>query len=278
MSVDLAVVDAFTDVPFAGNPAGVCVLDRPPRERWMERVARELNLSETAFLIPGHAPGCFGMRWFTPTVEVDLCGHATLAAAHILWLDGYAASDQRLHFETRAGRLSAWRADDSILLDFPALETEPADSPSGLIEALGVDSSCVSDVARSRYDWLVVLSDAERVRGLSPDMTRLAAVEARGMIVTARADSLGESGRYHFVSRFFAPRAGVPEDPVTGSAHCVLGPYWARILGVTELVGYQASARGGSVGVRVAGKRVHLRGRAVVTLRSTLLFGPDLCD
>ena len=256
-------VDAFADRAFTGNPAAVCILPAPREEGWMQSVAAEMNLSETAFL---HAEeDGWRLRWFTPEVEVALCGHATLATAHVLWEDGHLAEDEVARFHTRSGLLTARRAGEWIELDFPAKPILDAPAPDGLAEALGVEPVYVG---RSHFDVLVEVASEAEVRALKPDFGRLAAVEARGVIVTARAD--GGAG-YDFVSRFFAPRVGVAEDPVTGSAHCVLAPYWASKLGRDELVGFQASRRGGTVRVRAAGDRVHLGGRAITILRGELV-------
>ena len=255
-------VDAFADRPFTGNPAAVCILAAPREEGWMRNVAAEMNLSETAFL---HAEeDGWRLRWFTPEVEVDLCGHATLATAHVLWEDGHLGAGETARFHTRSGLLTARRDGEWIELDFPAKPILDAPAPEGLEEALGARALYV---ARSHFDVLVEVATEAEVRALKPDVGRLAAVEARGVIVTARAE--GGAG-YDFVSRFFAPRVGVNEDPVTGSAHCVLAPYWAGKLGRSELVGFQASRRGGTVRVRSAGDRVHLGGRAVTILRGEL--------
>jgi PhzF family phenazine biosynthesis protein len=255
-------VDAFADRPFTGNPAAVCILPAPREEGWMRSVAAEMNLSETAFL--HREEDGWRLRWFTPEVEVDLCGHATLATAHVLWEGGHLGAGETARFHTRSGVLTARRDGGWIELDFPAKPILDAPAPQGLAEALGVEPVYV---ARSHFDVLVEVATEAEVRALKPDVGRLAAVEARGVIVTARAD--GGAG-YDFVSRFFAPRVGVNEDPVTGSAHCVLAPYWAGKLGRAELVGYQASRRGGTVRVRSAGDRVHLGGRAVTILRGEL--------
>ena len=256
-------VDAFTREPFGGNPAAVCVLPRPADPAWMQRVAGEMNLAETAFLV-GRGSGAYDLRWFTPTVEVDLCGHATLAAAHVLWEDGHLPRDAAARFHTRSGRLSAVRRGGWIEMDFPAEPAEPVPAPAGLADALGVEPI---HVGRNRFDHLVELDSERTVRRLAPDLRGLGALPVRGVIVTAR----GEAGEIDFVSRFFAPRAGVDEDPVTGSAHCCLGPYWFGRLGRNPLTGWQASARGGLVRVRVAGDRVRLSGQAVTVLRGELL-------
>lgn len=255
-------VDAFTDRPFAGNPAAVCILQAPREERWMRDVASEMNLSETAFL-HRHDDG-WSLRWFTPEVEVDLCGHATLASAHVLWQDGLLPPDAEARFYTRSGLLTAARQGHWITLDFPAKPEQAAPAPEGLEQALGVPPVYTG---RSHFDWLVEVESEDVVRALTPDLGMLATVDARGVIVTARSN---DGAGHDFVSRFFAPRVGVPEDPVTGSAHCVLAPFWAARLGRGELTGFQASRRGGIVKVRVAGDRVVLGGQAVTVMRGEL--------
>jgi predicted PhzF superfamily epimerase YddE/YHI9 len=261
MGQRIVQVDAFTARPFAGNPAAVCVLPGPADERWMQDVAREMNLSETAFL-HREAEG-FRLRWFTPTVEVDLCGHATLAAAHVLWEDRLLGPDEPARFRTRSGLLTARRRAVGIELDFPAEPIGAAPPPDGLAGALGVP---VVFAGCNRFDALVEVESEEVVRAVAPDFGRLAAIPVRGVIVTGRSATPG----YDFVSRFFAPRVGIDEDPVCGSAHCCLGPFWGARLGKDELVGYQASARGGEVRVRLEGPRVALGGRAVTVLRGEL--------
>jgi PhzF family phenazine biosynthesis protein len=262
MGLPLIHVDAFTDTPFAGNPAAVCLLDGPRDEAWMQAVAAEMNLSETAFVRPV-ADG-LELRWFTPTVEVDLCGHATLAAAHALWELGRLAADAPARFHTRSGVLTAARRDGWIELDFPVEPATVAEPPADLAAALGTS---VKWAGRNRLDWLVEVESATIVRALAPDLARLAMVPTRGVIVTAPADD----ARFDFVSRFFAPRAGIPEDPATGSAHCALGLYWSPRVGRAALTGYQASRRGGVVRVRLAGPRAILGGHAVTILRGELL-------
>lgn len=264
MSLSLYQVDAFTDRAFAGNPAAVCLLSEPREEDWMQAVAREMNLSATAFLHPEGEDGAWRLRWFTPAVEVELCGHATLASAHVLWETGTLPGDGPAHFHTRSGLLTAERRGDWIELDFPARTAEPTPAPPGLAEALGVEPLWVG---KSRYDYLLELASEAAVRSLDPDHRRLAILPVRGVIVTARA----ENAPFDFVSRFFAPGAGVDEDPVTGSAHCTLGPYWAAHLGKSELLAFQASSRGGVVRVRMEGERVKLGGQAVLVLRGELV-------
>lgn len=262
MPQTIVQVDAFTDRPYAGNPAAVCVLDAPRDARWMQDVAAEMNLSETAFL--ERRDDGWGLRWFTPETEVDLCGHATLASAHVLWQDGHLGPEDEARFHTRSGVLTASRAGAWIRMDFPAKPpTEPVDETAELAEALGAD---VVYAARSAFDWLVEIGSERAVRALRPDLAYIGRLPARGVIVTAPG-----TGDFDFVSRFFAPRVGVPEDPVTGSAHCVLTPYWSRKLGRREMVGYQASRRGGVVRVRDAGDRTELMGQAVTVLRGELL-------
>lgn len=267
MSWPLYQVDAFTDEPFAGNPAAVCLLAADADPAWMQRVAAEMNLSETAFLHPSAEAGRYGLRWFTPTVEVELCGHATLASAHVLFSEGLAEAGRPVRFDSASGPLTARPgAGGAIWLDFPATPAAPADPPGGLLEALGVGP--VRWVGLGRLDYLVELEDEAAVRDLAPDVGRLGWLGSRGVIVTAAASG---TGAYDFVSRFFAPGAGIDEDPVTGSAHCALGPFWAGRLGRDELTGFQASARGGLVQVRPEGDRVLLGGRAVTVLRGQLV-------
>jgi len=265
MSPTIYQVDAFSARPFAGNPAAVCILPAGREDNWMLAVAREMNLSETAFLVP-QTDG-YGLRWFTPAVEVDLCGHATLASAHILWEAGYLKPEQPARFYTRSGVLTAERQGDWIELDFPATPADPAPPPPGLLEALGCP---VRSSGKTRLDYLLELDSESAVRGLQPDFKLLERVPARGVIVTSRSDR----PEFDFVSRFFAPQSGVNEDPVTGSAHCSLGPYWGERLGKQEMIAYQASARGGIVKVRLAGARVKLAGQAVTVLRGELLQQP----
>jgi PhzF family phenazine biosynthesis protein len=264
MRQSIVQVDAFTSKPFAGNPAAVCVLPGPADGGWMQDVAREMNLSETAY-VHRVADG-YQLRWFTPVVEVDLCGHATLATAHVLWEEGHLPLDATARFHTRSGLLTAERRGDWIELDFPVEPAKPSGPPDSLVEALGV---AVRSAGRNRFDWLIELDSEASVRRLAPDMTRLMTVPTRGVIVTSRAESPG----FDFISRFFAPSLGVPEDPVCGSAHCCLAPFWSQRLGRAELVGYQASPRGGIVRVRHQGQRVVLGGQAVTVMRGELTAG-----
>lgn len=264
MPSPLRQVDAFTGSAFSGNPAAVCLLPAPADPAWMQAVAAEMNLSETAFLVPS-GPGSWDLRWFTPSVEVDLCGHATLASAHVLWEEGLDGGAARLSFSTRSGALGACRAGDLIELDFPATPASDAAPPPDLLEGLGV-SACRT--ATNGVDWLVEVDDEAAVRAVDPDGRRLRAIDCRGVVVTAPADATTPAD---FVSRFFAPGAGVDEDPVTGSAHCMLGPWWAERFGRSDLLAHQVSARGGELRVRVEGDRVALGGRAVTVLRGELL-------
>lgn len=263
-SLKIHQVDAFTRVPFAGNPAAVCVLPGPASDSWMQAVAKEMNLSETAFLRRRSEDGGFDLRWFTPAVEVDLCGHATLASAHVLWETGVLDAGQEARFHTRSGLLTARREGDWIEMDFPSLPARPSEAPAGLLEAVGVINPVA--VARSRFDYLIEVVDATAVRRLSPDFGRLGQVESRGVVVTARSDREG----FDIESRFFAPAAGVDEDPVTGSAHCVVAPWWAEKLNRNEFVAYQASARGGTVRLRLENDRVRLGGQAITVLEGEL--------
>jgi PhzF family phenazine biosynthesis protein len=262
MPQPVVVVDAFADRPFTGNPAAVCVLDAPGDEGWMQDVAMEMNLSEAAFLSP--MDDGWSLRWFTPALEVDLCGHATLASAHVLWEDGRLAPGAEARFHTRSGLLTARRGGDWITMDFPAKPAKTTVAAPELARAL---RGTPVYVGASAFDWLVEMESEEAVREMVPDTGLLRLFPARGVIVTARSSTDGVD----FVSRFFAPRVGVDEDPVTGSAHCVLAPYWCGKLGRDELVGYQASRRGGTVRVRVHGDRVDLAGRAATVMRGTLL-------
>jgi PhzF family phenazine biosynthesis protein len=262
MKTKIYTVDAFAHAPFTGNPAAVCPLDSPRDEAWMQRVAMEMNLSETAFLWP-EADG-FRLRWFTPAVEVSLCGHATLASAHVLWETEQLPGISTVRFQTLSGLLTAEKQGEEIQLNFPAKPIEAVAAPAGLPEALG---AAIRFVGRNSMDYLVELESETAVRQLEPDAGRLADLPVRGVIVTARSSE----PRFDFVSRFFAPAAGVPEDPVTGSAHCALGPFWAERLGKTELLGYQASRRGGIVRVALVDQRVLLSGRAITIFRGELL-------
>jgi PhzF family phenazine biosynthesis protein len=261
MGLNIIQVDAFTNKPFSGNPAAVCLLSGEKDDRWLQQVAQEMNLSETAFLL--RKRDGFSLRWFTPAVEVALCGHATLASAHVLWEDSYLEPDEEARFYTLSGLLTVSRRENWIEMDFPAKGSTSVSAPIGLLDALGISAIAVS---RNEYDYLVEVESEEIVKNVKPNFLALASIEARGVIVTSRATS----SDYDFVSRFFGPRVGVNEDPVTGSAHCCLAPYWQERLGKDEMVGYQASARGGIVRVRVLGERVMLGGQAITVMRGEL--------
>ena len=255
-------IDAFADAPFTGNPAAVCLLDEASvDEQWMQNVAAEMNLSETAFV--RRQGSDWSLRWFTPTVEIPLCGHATLATAHALLEEGLLAAGGTATFHTMSGMLSAKQDGELIELDFPAKIAAPAAPPEGLIEALGTQPVRVS---LNQFDYLVEMANEDDVRTLMPDFALLRRIPVRGVIVTSRAATPG----FDFVSRFFAPGAGIDEDPVTGSAHCALAPYWAPRLGKTRFMAYQASARGGVLRVTLDGDRVRMAGRAVTVLRGDL--------
>jgi PhzF family phenazine biosynthesis protein len=266
MPLPLFQIDAFTAKPFAGNPAGVCLLDGPADASWMQAVAAEMNLSETAFLLPrGEA---WHLRWFTPTTEVNLCGHATLAAAHALWESGQLAAGQQARFDTLSGRLTCAKRGDWIEMDFPADPSRPAETPPGLADALGAEPVAVFLVGGAmEATWLIECAGEAVVRGLRPDFRKLLAVEHGSAIVTAPATTPG----FDFVSRFFVPVAGIDEDPVTGSAHCSLGPFWGQRLGKAELAALQVSNRGGVLKVALAGDRVKISGQAITVFRADIL-------
>mgnify|MGYP002749929243 CR=1 FL=1 len=262
MGIEIFQVDAFTDEPFSGNPAAVCILSEPRDEIWMQNVAKEMNLSETACLSMQHDG--FNLRWFTPRVEVELCGHATLASAHILWENNILDRNEQARFHTRSGLLTADLRGDDVELNFPATPEEQTSIPAGLSEALGTDPEYVG---KSKFDYLVVVTSEETVRNLTPDFTLLRKLPIRGIMVTSSADS----PEYDFVSRFFAPAVGIDEDPVAGSSHCCLGPFWSKRFGKRNFVAYQASERGGILSVQVIGERVYLGGQAVTVLRGEIV-------
>jgi len=262
MSVKIYHVDAFTAKAFKGNPAAVCVLEHPKIDTWMQNVAMEMNLSETAFLI--RQGDGYNLRWFTPKVDVDLCGHGTLAGAHILFESGGVRHDTIIKFYTRSGPLTATLDDGWIELNFPSTPDEEVSAPDGLTVALGVEAC---HVGKTQFDYIVEVASEEIVKNLNPDFDALCRVQTRGIIVTSRAGS----GEFDFVSRFFCPILGIREDPVTSSAHCCLGPYWAKKLNKKEFVAYQASERGGIIRIRVDGDRVYLSGQAVTVLKAELL-------
>jgi len=262
MSIPIFQVDAFTDRPFAGNPAAVCIMPEARDDAWHQAVAAEMNLSETAFLTK--QPDGFRLRWFTPKVEVDLCGHATLASAHVLLQEELARPDETIRFLTRSGVLTARRKGDEIELDFPLEPDAAIDPPANLGKALGVP---LKYVGKNRFDYLVEVDSEATLRKMTPNFKLLTTVTQRGVIVTSRSSDT----KFDFMSRFFAPGVGIDEDPVTGSAHCCLGAYWQRQLGKSEFLAYQASARGGIIRVRVDGMRAYLGGKAVTVLKGELL-------
>ena len=258
----LLQIDAFTDQPFRGNPAAVCLLDRERDAAWMQNVGAEMNLSETAFLLP-RSDG-WSLRWFTPSVEVDLCGHATLASAHALWEEKLLRPDETARFHTRSGVLLASKRGAWIELDLPATREQKSEAPAALLESLDIKSPRY--VGKNKFDYIIEVGSEDEVRRLNPNHAMLRQLPVRGVIVTSRASTPG----FDFISRFFAPGSGIDEDPVTGSAHCALAPYWAPRLGKTEFMAYQASPRGGVLRVTVAGDRITLAGRAVTVLRGEL--------
>jgi len=262
MGQHITQVDAFTDTPFGGNPAAVCLLAEPADARWMQQVAREMNLAETAFL--HKQEDGFHLRWFTPAVEVDIYPPLTLSSTHVLWEEGHLRPGEHARFSTRSGRLSATRQGAWIELDFPATPATPTDAPAELAQALGVEFAYVG---KNQFDYLVEVDSEERLRALKPDMNLLERVPVRGVIVTSQS----ASPEYDFVSRFFAPRAGINEDPATGSSHCTLAPFWVQRLGKSEMAAYQASPRGGVLRVRMNGERVCIGGQAITVLRGELL-------
>ena len=255
-------VDAFANGPFTGNPAAVCVLPQAADPAWMQRVAAELNLAETAF-VTQRPDEDFDLRWFAPEAEVDLCGHATLASAHVLWESGVLVSGSMARFHTRSGILTAAQADQWIELDFPVTSAEPAEAPPGLLDALGVEPRYIG---RSRFDYLVEVADQHAVEAIAPDFGKLRAIATRGVMVTARSAEPG----CDFVSRFFGPSVGINEDPATGSAHCCLAPFWQTRLGKSSFLARQLSRRGATIKVCVGGDRVKLAGRAITMLTGQL--------
>jgi PhzF family phenazine biosynthesis protein len=267
MSPRFLHINAFVTEPFSGNPAAVVMLESPPSERWMQLVARDFNLSETAFLLPrGASSTCdWNLRWFTPRVEVDLCGHATLAAAHAL--REWKLMPEVARFHTRSGILEARAVGEEIVLDFPSTPPTPIKTPRGLPQVLGVADDEVLWCGRSPFDIVLQLPSQDAVARLQPDFAALSEFEARGVVVTAR----GEGRNCDFVSRFFGPRVGIDEDPVTGSAHCALAPFWAARLGKSTLQARQISERGGEMTVQVLGERVELRGRCATIFQGEVL-------
>jgi PhzF family phenazine biosynthesis protein len=275
--VRVSIVDAFTDRPFAGNPAGVVLLEGSfPDDGWLHQVAAEIGLPETAFLLPtpDDADACWALRWFTPTTEVNMCGHATLASAHALHTHGLVRGTAR--FATRSGVLSATVADDgTVTLDFPTSPLTRVDPPAEVAAALGTDVLSVHETGAAVGEPVVEVADEETVRRLTPDLALVAALPWRGgAIVTAPAAD--PAAGYDFVSRCFFPGIGIDEDPVTGAAHTALAPFWSARLGATDLVGFQASARGGLVRTELRGDRTLLRGSAVTVIDGDLLAPPPV--
>lgn len=262
MKLPIYTVDAFAEKPFAGNPAAVCILPDVIEESLMQKIAFEMNLAETAFVLK--QPDGFSLRWFTPTAEVDLCGHATLASANILWKTGICNEKEMIRFHTKSGVLTTRKENGVIEMDFPAISEKEIDYPIELIDSIG--GAKPKYVGMTKWNYLIELENEKAVRDVVPDFNAMLNLPGWGTIVTARASMDG----YDFVSRFFAPEKGVPEDPVTGSAHCALGPYWQKRLGKNEFKAYQASERGGTVGVRVEGDRVFLSGSAVTVIKGEI--------
>jgi predicted PhzF superfamily epimerase YddE/YHI9 len=261
----LVLVDAFSDRPFHGNGAAVCVLPRPASVTWMQHLAEEMRQAETAFVVL--RPGTLGLRWFTPTAEVALCGHATLASAHVLWEGGWRRPEDLLRFSTKSGVLTARRVGARIELDFPADPVRQARAPPGLLESLGAHAEFVG---RGRFDWLVQLKSERQVRELRPDLAAVAALDTRGVIVTASSGKPGSE----YVCRFFAPSFGIPEDQATGSIASTLGPFWAERLGRTVLRARQLSPRGAEMQVEVRAGRVGIAGSAVTVFRTEIPVDP----
>jgi PhzF family phenazine biosynthesis protein len=259
MTVPIIHADTFVETGLRGNAAAVCVLPGPAAPSWMQSVAHEMNVSETAFFY--RESGGFNLRWFSPLVEVDLCGHGTLAAAHVLREEGYFRQQQTARFFTRSGLLTARLRGERIELNFPALDQHDTVPPLALRQALGVS---MKYVGTDGHDYLVELASEETVRSLRPDFNLLSTIQARAIIVTSRSSSSG----YDIVSRVFAPRLGINEDPVTGSAHCSLGPFWKARLNKKELIAYQASARGGMLRLRIEDDRIYLTGKAAIRVRA----------
>lgn len=256
------IVDAFSSSPFAGNPAAVCLLSDPVNDTQMQNIAAEFNLSETAFCISDGEQ--HSLRWFTPVAEVDLCGHATLATARVLFSRGW---DGPVDFHTKSGTLQVWKEQDRIGMRFPLWQPEAQTVSPDLCQALHLREILSQAVYHGREDILLVrVSDAQTVYELQPDMSLLKHIPAQGIIVTALSDKKDVD----FVCRFFAPRIGIPEDPVTGAVHCILAPFWANVLSTQVLTSYQASARGGRVYMRLEDAHVILEGEAVIVLEGTL--------
>ena len=259
--MDVFIVDTFTNRPYSGNPAAVCIIEKPLVDELMQSIASELNLSETSFLFKENPN--YNLRWFTPTTEVDLCGHATLASAHILWETGLSKKNDEIIFSTRGGELSSRKNGPLIEMDFPKLETQHTIIPEELLNQLKMNPVYIG---KTRFDYLVEVNDEELVKNYKPKFELIKRLDSRGLIVTSSA----ESKDYDFVSRFFAPQVGILEDPVTGSAHCSLGPYWSEKIGKSNLTGFQASERGGYVYVNTLDNKVTLSGNAVTVFKGRI--------
>lgn len=268
-AIDILQVDAFTDQAFAGNPAAVCLLPQAVDDEWMRAVAAEMNLSETAFLHPDGEG--YQLRWFTPTAEVDLCGHATLASAHVLWSEGHLGADQEARFYTKSGLLTATQREGWITLNFPVQSMTEVTPPPELAKCLrGLQPEVVAYGGSAEANYLAELPSEDYVRSLQPDFALMKLLAAQGVIVTAPADD----PEVDFVSRYFAPAVGINEDPVTGSAHCSLAPYWQAKLGKADFLAQQVSARGGTLKVHLQGDRVLISGQAITVLKGSLLTPP----
>lgn len=261
MRIPLYQVDAFTDEMFKGNPAAVCLLMKPRETSWMQSVAREMNLSETAFV--SQRKDGFNLRWFTPQAEVDLCGHATLSAAHVIWEAGVIPAEREIHFHTLSGWLAATMDRGWIELDFPSARPTVADVPEEYIKALGAEPEFCF---RSGDKWLLEFPDESDIYEIKPDFVALRQYSGRGLIITARSEKPG----IDFISRYFAPWIGVDEDPVTGSSHTILGPYWGEKLHKDHMIAFQASERGGVLRIHVSGERTYIAGQAVTVFSGEL--------
>jgi PhzF family phenazine biosynthesis protein len=271
MALPLLQIDAFTDMPFRGNPAAVCLLDAPRDAAWMQHVAAEMNLAETAFLVPNGAEGHgarFGLRWFTPVTEVPLCGHATLASAHALWSTGRVPASSPITFDTLSGALAARPADGAITIDLPARHATETAVPDVVSKAIGATAVWTGSAGKgpSNVDYIIECASEAEVRAIRPDFSALRGVPC-GVIVTAPAGTPGAD----VASRYFASYYGIDEDPVTGSAHCVIATHWARKLGRSTFVARQVSAREGILRIRLEGDRVYLTGHAVTVLQGELV-------
>lgn len=260
MKLPIFTVDAFTAKPFAGNPAAVIILNEPIKESIMQSIADEINLAETAFVMKEKDNPGFSLRWMTPVMEVDLCGHATLATSHVLWQQGICSESEPILYHTRSGELTAVKRNEKIELNFPAIPQKQIKYPPELIAAIG--GVLPKYVGMTKWNYIIELENEDAVRNLKPDYNVMLGLPGWGTIITAKADE-GNPDGFDFISRFFAPEKGIQEDPVTGSAHCALAPYWAGRLGKTDFKAYQASPRGGVLGVRVEGDRIYLTGNAV---------------